>query len=385
MENNETERQYYFMEAVKQEVQALADKLGRAPTYHVTTFGCQMNARDSEKLSGILETVGYVFSESEEADFVLFNTCTVRENANQRVYGRLGILHNLKKKHPHMLVAVCGCMMQEPEEVERIRKTYRFVDIVFGTHNIFQLAELLHKRFTTGKMVVDVWKDTDQIVEDLPNIRKYSFKSGVNIMFGCNNFCSYCIVPYVRGRERSREPEDILNEIRRQAQDGVVEVMLLGQNVNSYGKTLEQPMTFAALLREVEKIDGIRRIRFMTSHPKDLSDELIETMRDSKKICRHLHLPLQSGSTRVLGLDEPQIHEGELSGSGGEVKAGDSRSFPDHGYHRGLPRGDRGGFSGYAGCGKACAVRQCLYLFIFETQRDSGGCYGRADPGRRGA
>ena len=249
MENNETERQYYFMEAVKQEVQALADKLGRAPTYHVTTFGCQMNARDSEKLSGILETVGYVFSESEEADFVLFNTCTVRENANQRVYGRLGILHNLKKKHPHMLVAVCGCMMQEPEEVERIRKTYRFVDIVFGTHNIFQLAELLHKRFTTGKMVVDVWKDTDQIVEDLPNIRKYSFKSGVNIMFGCNNFCSYCIVPYVRGRERSREPEDILNEVRRQAQDGVVEVMLLGQNVNSYGKTLEQPMTFAALLR----------------------------------------------------------------------------------------------------------------------------------------
>ena len=161
MENNETERQYYFMEAVKQEVQALADKLGRAPTYHVTTFGCQMNARDSEKLSGILETVGYVFSESEEADFVLFNTCTVRENANQRVYGRLGILHNLKKKHPHMLVAVCGCMMQEPEEVERIRKTYRFVDIVFGTHNIFQLAELLHKRFTTGKMVVDVWKDTE--------------------------------------------------------------------------------------------------------------------------------------------------------------------------------------------------------------------------------
>ena len=302
MENNETERQYYFMEAVKQEVQALADKLGRAPTYHVTTFGCQMNARDSEKLSGILETVGYVFSESEEADFVLFNTCTVRENANQRVYGRLGILHNLKKKHPHMLVAVCGCMMQEPEEVERIRKTYRFVDIVFGTHNIFQLAELLHKRFTTRKMVVDVWKDTDQIVEDLPNIRKYSFKSGVNIMFGCNNFCSYCIVPYVRGRERSREPEDILNEIRRQAQDGVVEVMLLGQNVNSYGKTLEQPMTFAALLREVEKIDGIQRIRFMTSHPKDLSDELIETMRDSKKICRHLHLPLQSGSTRVLGL-----------------------------------------------------------------------------------
>lgn len=300
MENNETERQYYFMEAVKQEVQALADKLGRAPTYHVTTFGCQMNARDSEKLSGILETVGYVFSESEEADFVLFNTCTVRENANQRVYGRLGILHNLKKKHPHMLVAVCGCMMQEPEEVERIRKTYRFVDIVFGTHNIFQLAELLHKRFTTGKMVVDVWKDTDQIVEDLPNIRKYSFKSGVNIMFGCNNFCSYCIVPYVRGRERSRKPEDIIAEIRRLVADGVVEVMLLGQNVNSYGKNLEQPVTFAELLRQVNEIPGLERIRFMTSHPKDLSDDLIEAMRDCDKVCRHLHLPLQSGSSQIL-------------------------------------------------------------------------------------
>ena len=300
MENNETERQYYFMEAVKQEVQALADKLGRAPTYHVTTFGCQMNARDSEKLSGILETVGYVFSESEEADFVLFNTCTVRENANQRVYGRLGILHNLKKKHPHMLVAVCGCMMQEPEEVERIRKTYRFVDIVFGTHNIFQLAELLHKRFTTGKMVVDVWKDTDQIVEDLPNIRKYSFKSGVNIMFGCNNFCSYCIVPYVRGRERSRNPEDIIHEIEGLVADGVVEVMLLGQNVNSYGKTLKEPITFAELLRRVEQIDGLERIRFMTSHPKDLSDELIEVMKNSRKICKHLHLPVQSGSSRIL-------------------------------------------------------------------------------------
>ena len=259
-----------------------------------------MNARDSEKLAGILEQAGYLPSETEDADFVLFNTCTVRENANQRMYGRLGAVHSRKKKHPQMLVAGCGCMMQEPDEVETIRKKYRFVDIVFGTHNIYRLAELLYKRLCTGEMVVDVWEDTDRIVEDLPNARKYSFKSGVNIMFGCNNFCSYCIVPYVRGRERSRDPKDILREIERLSQDGVREIMLLGQNVNSYGKTLKEPMTFAGLLREIEAIDNISRIRFMTSHPKDLSEELIEVMRDSKKICRHLHLPLQSGSSRIL-------------------------------------------------------------------------------------
>lgn len=205
---DETQRQYYFIEAAREKLRLISEDLKRPLTYHVTTFGCQMNARDSEKLSGILEEIGYIPSESEDADFVLFNTCTVRENANQRVYGRLGYIHSLKKKHPHMMVAICGCMMQEPDEVETIRKTYRFVDIVFGTHNIFRLAELLYTRLRSGKMVVDVWEDTDKIIEDLPNTRKYSFKTGINIMFGCNNFCSYCIVPYVRGRERSREPKD---------------------------------------------------------------------------------------------------------------------------------------------------------------------------------
>ena len=198
------------------------------------------------------------------------------------------------------MIALCGCMMQEPEVVEKIKKSYRFVDIIFGTHNIFKLAELLCMRFEEKKMVVDIWKDTDRIVEDLPTERKYSFKSGVNIMFGCNNFCSYCIVPYVRGRERSRKPEDIIAEIRRLVADGVVEVMLLGQNVNSYGKNLEQPVTFAELLRQVNEIPGLERIRFMTSHPKDLSDDLIEAMRDCDKVCRHLHLPLQSGSSQIL-------------------------------------------------------------------------------------
>ena len=246
----EPERQYYFIKKARALVKKMSEELGRPLISSVTTFGCQMNARDSEKLIGILEKIGYVMTEDEHADFVIYNTCTVRENANQRVYGRLGALNSMKKKNPHMLI--------------------------------------------------DIWKDTTQIVEELPVERKYPFKSGVNIMFGCNNFCSYCIVPYVRGRERSREPKDIIREIEKLVADGVVEVMLLGQNVNSYGKNLEQPMTFAALLREAEKVEGLKRIRFMTSHPKDLSDELIEVMKESKKICPHFHLPLQSGSSAIL-------------------------------------------------------------------------------------
>ena len=271
---NETERQYYFMEKASGHVAKLGEKLGRKPTCCVTTFGCQMNARDSEKLVGILEKVGYEIIEDENADFVIYNTCTVRDNANQRVYGRLGVLNGYKKKNPHMKIALCGCMMQEPSVIEKIKTSYRFVDLIFGTHNIFKF--------------------------DLPVERKYPFKSGINIMFGCNNFCSYCIVPYVRGRERSRNPKDIIREIEGLVADGVVEIMLLGQNVNSYGKNLEEPITFAQLLQEVEKIEGLERIRFMTSHPKDLSEELIEVMKHSKKICRHLHLPLQSGSTKIL-------------------------------------------------------------------------------------
>ena len=296
----EPERQYYFMAKAKKYVEKLTEELKRKPTCCVTTFGCQMNARDSEKLVGILELVGYDIVDTEQADFVIFNTCTVRDNANQRVYGRLGALKSYKKKHPNMKVALCGCMMQEPTVIEKLKDSYRFVDLIFGTHNIYKFAELLVATFENKGMVIDIWEDTDKIVEDLPVERKYPFKSGINIMFGCNNFCSYCIVPYVRGRERSRDPKAIIREIERFVADGVVEVMLLGQNVNSYGKTLEEPMTFAQLLQEIEKIEGLERIRFMTSHPKDLSDELIEVMRTSKKICKHLHLPVQSGSTEIL-------------------------------------------------------------------------------------
>ena len=299
---DETKRQYYFMAKAREQIAQLTQKLGRTPTFCVTTFGCQMNAKDSEKLIGILERIGYEETAEEKADLVIYNTCTVRDNANQKVYGRLGYLNSLKKKRPHMQIGLCGCMMQEPSVIEKIKTSYRFVNFIFGTHNIFKFAEILSQSIENdgNGMVIDIWEDTDKIVEDLPADRKYAFKSGVNIMYGCNNFCSYCIVPYVRGRERSRNPKDIIREIEELVADGVVEVMLLGQNVNSYGKTLEEPMSFGQLLTEVEKIEGLERIRFMTSHPKDLSDELIEVMKNSKKICRHLHLPLQSGSTNIL-------------------------------------------------------------------------------------
>lgn len=296
----EPQRQYYFIKKCREIVKKKSEELGR-PLYACSVcMGCQMNAKDSEKLIGILENIGFEMIEDESADLVFYNTCTVRDNANQRVYGRLGFVHNMKKKAPHKKIALCGCMMQEPSVIEKIQKSYRFVDLIFGTHNIYKFAELIVAMYSSDSMIIDIWQDTDKIVEDLPAERKYAFKSGVNIMYGCNNFCSYCIVPYVRGRERSRDPRDIIREIEKLVSEGVVEVMLLGQNVNSYGKNLEEPMSFAQLLQEVEKIDGLERIRFMTSHPKDLSDELIQVMKHSKKICRHLHLPLQAGSTRIL-------------------------------------------------------------------------------------
>lgn len=300
----EPDRQYYFIKKLQSWVEEKKAELGRPLYANITTFGCQMNAHDSEKILGIMQMIGYEQTDSQDADFVLYNTCTVRENANLKVYGRLGQLKKSKNKNPNMVIALCGCMMQEPEVVDKIKKSYRNVDIIFGTHNIFKLAELLSikvlDRPESKKMIIDIWEGTTEIVEDLPNERKYTFKGGVNIMFGCNNFCSYCIVPYVRGRERSRDPEDIIAEIECMVKDGVIEIMLLGQNVNSYGKTLEDPITFAQLLERVEKIEGLERIRFMTSHPKDLSDELIAVMGKSKKICKQMHLPLQSGSSRLL-------------------------------------------------------------------------------------
>ena len=297
----EQTRQMQYIDLVKKVVERENERLKRRLKCAVVTFGCQMNARDTEKLTGVLREAEYeIIDEETEADFVIYNTCTVRDNANQKVYGHLGLLKSRVKKNPNLRIALCGCMMQEASVIETIREKYKFVNLVFGTHNIFKFPELLYRMLTSDSQIIDIWEDTDQIVEDLPVDRKYSFKSGINIMFGCNNFCSYCIVPYVRGRERSREPKEIIREIEKLVNEGVIEVMLLGQNVNSYGKNLDKPMSFAELLTEIEKIEGLKRIRFMTSHPKDLSDELIEVMAKSEKIRRHIHLPLQSGSDRVL-------------------------------------------------------------------------------------
>ena len=271
------------------------------PAFFIQNAGCQMNSLQTETVAGIVKKMGYEeVSREEDADVVIYNTCTVRENANLKIYGHLGHLKSIKKQKKEMKIVLFGCMMQEPEVIEKIHKDYSFVDLVFGTHNFHKFPELFYRSLNTEGQIIDVWKESDEIVEGMPADRKYSFKTGVNIMFGCNNFCSYCIVPYVRGREKSREPEAILQEIRELVADGVTEVMLLGQNVNSYGKTLENPITFAQLLQQVEEIEGLKRIRFMTSHPKDLSDELIETMAKSKKVCHHLHLPMQSGSSRIL-------------------------------------------------------------------------------------
>ena len=372
--NTEPERQYYFIDKLKERLRAEtcykkpenddhAAGSSHGLKYSVVTFGCQMNSRDSEKLCGILEAIGYTEAEDElSADLVIFNTCTIRENANEHLYGRLGRLKQSKKARPSMVVAICGCMMQEADEVEKLSKKYPYIDIMFGTHNFYRFPELLFDLFEKRqghkinvddashdilissdlegedgsshgvldfgrrkpeapladarelscgrqelklpkKMVVSVWKDNAAIVEELPNSRKYPFKQGVNISFGCNNFCSYCIVPYVRGREKSREKADILKEIRSLGEDGVKEIMLLGQNVNSYGKELSEPVSFARLLTEVDELCdevGIERIRFMTSHPKDLSEELMEAMARGRHIMHQFHLPLQSGSDRIL-------------------------------------------------------------------------------------
>ncbi len=270
-------------------------------TMFISTFGCQMNSHDSEKLAGMLSDMGYVQAQAEkEADIIVYNTCCVRENAENKVYGNLGYLKNLKQKKKDLKIVVCGCMVQQNTAVQKIRQSYKNVDIIFGTFNMHRFPELLYTSLTTNSFIMDIWENHGEIVEDLPAIREFKHKASVNVMFGCNNFCSYCIVPYVRGRERSRKPSDIIQEIKDLVADGVVEVTLLGQNVNSYGKDLTSDTNFAMLIREVDNIDGLMRVRFVTSHPKDLSEDLIEAIRDCEKVCKHLHLPFQSGSNKIL-------------------------------------------------------------------------------------
>ena len=271
------------------------------PLAFVHSYGCQQNVNDGERIKGVLMDIGYgLCDKPEDADLILFNTCAVREHAEQRVFGNVGALKGLKEKKHGLIIGLCGCMANQKHVVEKLRQSYPYVDLVFGVDGIDTLPQLIAQKLQKHKRVLMEPAQRPVIVENIPIRRESEFRAWLPIMYGCDNFCTYCIVPYVRGRERSRKPEEIVAEIKRLVADGVVEIMLLGQNVNSYGKNLEEPMTFAQLLREVNKIEGLKRIRFMTSHPKDLSDELIEVMGRSKKICKHLHLPLQSGSSRIL-------------------------------------------------------------------------------------
>jgi tRNA-2-methylthio-N6-dimethylallyladenosine synthase len=279
-------------------------KLGESKKqkYFLTTFGCQMNVHDSEKIAGILEKMGFIKAGApEEADLVLLNTCCVRENAENRLYGHLGNLKPLKKENPDLIIGICGCMAQLPTVQEKIRESYPYIDLIFGAYNLHRLPELITKIKETGSRVLEVSLE-GEISEGLPVLRADSYRAWVNIIFGCNNFCSYCIVPYVRGRERSRRPESILQEIRELADKGVKEITLLGQNVNSYGLDYpaEERVDFADLLSQVNQIKGLTRIRFQTSHPKDLSEKLIRVMAEAEKVCEHLHLPVQAGSNRIL-------------------------------------------------------------------------------------
>ena len=294
-----SEKQSEYMQLIAEIMEIR--KRGEKPLAFVRTYGCQQNVADSEKIKGMLSAAGFDFTESpDDADFILFNTCAVREHAEDRVFGNVGALKNLKRRHPQILIALCGCMMEQEHVANRIYNSFPFVGLVFGTHSLHHFPELLYRLLVDGKRVFERGNDDKKIYEGFPVRRDGSFKGWLPIMYGCNNFCTYCIVPYVRGRERSREKDVILAEARRMIEGGFKDITLLGQNVNSYGKTLETPVSFAALIREIDAIDGDYWLRFMTSHPKDCSHELIDAIAGSRHISKHLHLPFQSGSDRIL-------------------------------------------------------------------------------------
>ena len=297
----ELERQREYTRQLRKWNDEFERETGRKRSVFIHTYGCQMNVHDSEKLLGMLSEMGFTTAETDEtADLVLFNTCCVREHAETRVYGNVGHLGKIKRQRPELLIGVCGCMMQQEEIAKDLYKKFPFVDLVFGTHALHAFPELLYGAALSGGRSFDIRQSDGTIVENLPVIREKGTSAFVTVMYGCNNFCSYCIVPYVRGRERSRLPEDILAEVEELVREGYSEITLLGQNVNSYGKDLSGGIDFAELLRRVDKVPGLRRLRFMSSHPKDLSDRLIAAMAECKTVCHHLHLPVQSGSDEIL-------------------------------------------------------------------------------------
>nr|WP_243268335.1 tRNA (N6-isopentenyl adenosine(37)-C2)-methylthiotransferase MiaB [Anaerotruncus colihominis] len=289
------------MEYSRQVSELLAARYDHPPAAYVHSFGCQQNQSDGEKIAGMLAQMGYGFTDApEQADLVIYNTCAVRENAEDRVFGNVGALKSAKKRRAGMLIGLCGCMMQQQAVADKIKKSYPYVDLVFGTHALHTLPELLYRRLLGENRQFSTENARGEIIEGVPLRRAGTIKANLPVMYGCDNFCTYCIVPYVRGRERSRNPEDVLSEARALVGQGYRELLLLGQNVNSYGKGLSEPVNFAALLRRVNEIEGDFWIRFMTSHPKDCTHELIDTIAACNKVCRHIHLPVQSGSDRVL-------------------------------------------------------------------------------------
>ena len=294
-----SEKQIEYMKLISEIMEIR--KRGEKPLAFVRTYGCQQNVADSEKIKGMLKQSGFDFTEEpENADFILCNTCAVREHAEDRVFGNVGALKNIKRRHPQILIALCGCMMEQEHVANRIYKSFPFVGLVFGTHSLHHFPELMYSSLVNGKRVFERGNDDKKIYEGIPTHRDGNFKGWLPIMYGCNNFCTYCVVPYVRGRERSREKDVIVSEARDMILSGYKDITLLGQNVNSYGKTLENPVSFAQLISEIDSIDGDYWLRFMTSHPKDCSKELIDAIAQSKHISKHLHLPFQSGSDRIL-------------------------------------------------------------------------------------
>ena len=295
----ELAKQSVFSNDVREIMQVRARK--STPLAFVRTYGCQQNVADGEKIKGMLYEMGFNFTEDEqEADFILFNTCAIREHAEDRVYGNIGALKNVKRKNPSVIIAVCGCMTEQEHVSEKLKKSFPFVNIVFGTHVIHRLPEMLFNTITNSSRVFIRGNEQDKIIEGIPVRRDGKFKAWVTVMYGCDNFCSYCIVPYVRGREKSRNPDEIYKEFKSLVETGYKEITLLGQNVNSYGKNLECDINFSKLLKRLDEIDGDYRIRFMTSHPKDASEELFDTIAASRHISHHIHLPFQSGNDRIL-------------------------------------------------------------------------------------
>lgn len=284
-----------------EKIRAFYKQNGKTPKALVETYGCQQNENDSERIKGMLETMGFSFTENrEDADLILFNTCAVREGAEMRVLGNIGALKHLKRKKSDLIIGICGCMMQQAHMVKQLKSKYKHVELIFGTHALYTFPELLYHKVIENERVISSFESDGRIAEDIPVYHEKKESAWVSIMYGCNNFCSYCIVPYVRGRERSRAPEAVLKEVETLAKNGVKEITLLGQNVNSYGKDLEEDIDFADLLLMVDKVEGIKRIRFMTSHPKDMTEKLIETLPKVTKLCKQMHLPFQAGSNRIL-------------------------------------------------------------------------------------